>query len=164
MGVNRRVISIGSTKKARLMPNGALWLCSLGCIFTLALVVCVGLRQGSAQSSQPQAGGTPDLFGTATQQLAEPQPQTQAQPSALPQMQTTAQTPAQTLEQQAKAETADAGSDPKKKEIADDTANLLKLANTLKAEMDKTSPDTLSVTVIRKAGEIEQLAHKMRTR
>jgi hypothetical protein len=146
------------------MQNRALWLCTLGCIITLALVVCAGLRQGSAQSAQPQAGGAPDLFGTATQQLAEPQPQTQAQPPVLPQTQTTSETQAQTPEQQVKAEIADVGTDPRKKEIADDTANLLKLANTLKAEMDKTSPDTLSVAVVRKAGEIEQLAHKMRTR
>jgi hypothetical protein len=38
------------------------------------------------------------------------------------------------------------------------------LANSLKAEMDKTTRDTLSVAVIRRAGEIEQLAHKMRTK
>ncbi len=51
-----------------------------------------------------------------------------------------------------------------KRQIADDTAGLLKLANNLKTEVDKSTPDTLSVSVIRQAGEIEKLAHKMRTK
>jgi hypothetical protein len=38
------------------------------------------------------------------------------------------------------------------------------LANSLKAEIDKTTKDTLSVTVVRKADEIEHLAHKMRSK
>ncbi len=50
----------------------------------------------------------------------------------------------------------------RKKQIADDTARLLKLANDLKAEVDKTSKDTLSLTVIRKADEIEKLAHAVK--
>lgn len=36
------------------------------------------------------------------------------------------------------------------------------MATDLKAAVDKTSAGTLSVTVVRKAGEIEQLAHKVR--
>ena len=40
---------------------------------------------------------------------------------------------------------------------------MLKMATDLKTEVDKTSKDTLSVPVVRKAGEIEQLAHKVRT-
>jgi len=52
--------------------------------------------------------------------------------------------------------------DEQKKQIADNCANLLKLASNLKAEVDKTTVNELSVSVVRKAGEIEQLAHKMR--
>jgi hypothetical protein len=37
------------------------------------------------------------------------------------------------------------------------------MATDLKAEVDKSNKDTLSVTVVRKAVEIEQLAHKVRT-
>jgi hypothetical protein len=51
---------------------------------------------------------------------------------------------------------------PQKQEVADEAANLLKMATALKTEVDKTTKDTLSVTVVRKAGEIEQLAHKVR--
>jgi glutamine amidotransferase PdxT len=52
--------------------------------------------------------------------------------------------------------------DAPKPGIAGDCANLLKMAADLKTEVDKSTMDTLSVTVVRKAGEIEQLAHKVR--
>jgi hypothetical protein len=48
--------------------------------------------------------------------------------------------------------------------VAVQSANLLKLAYNLKTEVDKTTKDTLSVTVVRQAGEIEQLARKMRAK
>ena len=54
--------------------------------------------------------------------------------------------------------------DDSQKAVADASANLLELANSLKREVDKTSADTLSVAVVRKAAEIEQLVRKMRTR
>jgi PPE-repeat protein len=47
---------------------------------------------------------------------------------------------------------------------ADDSARLLALANELKSAMDKTTKDMLSVTVVRKAAEIEKLAHRMRSK
>jgi hypothetical protein len=50
----------------------------------------------------------------------------------------------------------------RKKEIEADTAKLLELANELKVEMDKSSKDMLSLTVVRKADEIEKLARKVR--
>ena len=50
----------------------------------------------------------------------------------------------------------------RKKQIADDSAKLLKLASDLKAEVDKTNKDTLSLDVIRKADEIERLAHSVK--
>jgi hypothetical protein len=52
----------------------------------------------------------------------------------------------------------------RKKQIAADSALLLKLANDLKSEVDKTNKDTLSLSVIRKADEIEKLAHSVRER
>lgn len=48
-------------------------------------------------------------------------------------------------------------------QVAKQCADLLKMATELKSAVDKSSADTLSVTVVRKAGEIEQLAHKVRT-
>jgi hypothetical protein len=50
----------------------------------------------------------------------------------------------------------------RKKQIADDSAKLLKLAVELNAEMAKTAKDTLSLIVIRKADEIERLAHTVK--
>jgi hypothetical protein len=50
----------------------------------------------------------------------------------------------------------------RKKQIADDSIKLLKLATDLKSEVDKTTKDTLSLNVIRKADEIEKLAHDVK--
>jgi hypothetical protein len=50
----------------------------------------------------------------------------------------------------------------RKKQINSESAKLLKLANELKAEVDKTDKDTLSIGVIRKADEIEKLAHSVK--
>jgi hypothetical protein len=50
----------------------------------------------------------------------------------------------------------------RRKQISDDSARLLKLATELKTEVDKTTKDTLSLGVIRKADEIERLAHSVK--
>jgi hypothetical protein len=50
----------------------------------------------------------------------------------------------------------------RKKQISDDSTQLLKLATELKTEVDKTTKDTLSLGVIRKADEIERLAHSVK--
>jgi hypothetical protein len=55
-----------------------------------------------------------------------------------------------------------AGEDDRKKQLADECADLLKMATALKAEVDKSTKDELSVSVVRKAGEIEQMARKVR--
>ncbi len=48
--------------------------------------------------------------------------------------------------------------------LAEDSDNLLKLANDLQTEVNRTTKDMLSVNVVREAGQIEQLAHRMRAR
>jgi hypothetical protein len=51
--------------------------------------------------------------------------------------------------------------DPRK--VVDwECADLLKLATDLKVAVDKTTKDELSLSVVRKAGQIEQMAHKLR--
>jgi hypothetical protein len=65
-------------------------------------------------------------------------------------------------EQQTKKQNFSAANAERKKQIADDTAKLLKLAADLKEEVDKTSKDTLSLNVIRRADEIERLAHSVK--
>ncbi len=54
--------------------------------------------------------------------------------------------------------------DERRKRLMSDTARLLALTNELKAEVDNTSRDELSLDVIRKAAEIEKLAHDVRER
>lgn len=49
----------------------------------------------------------------------------------------------------------------RKRQLAEDSAKLLKMAAELKAEVDKTSQDTLSLSLIRKAEEIERLARNV---
>ena len=57
---------------------------------------------------------------------------------------------------------ADAGADVARQQINNETANLLAMAYALKAEVDKTNKDQLSISVVRKASQIEQLARKVR--
>jgi len=52
----------------------------------------------------------------------------------------------------------------RKRQIAADSAALLRMAIDLKSEVDKTTKETLSIPVIRKAGEIEKLARTVKDR
>jgi len=65
-------------------------------------------------------------------------------------------------DQQTKQQNFAAANAERRKQIAEDSARLLKLATDLKAEVDKTTKDMLSLNVIRKADEIERLAHNMK--
>ena len=68
----------------------------------------------------------------------------------------------QIRDQQTRQQSFEAANAERKKQIADNSARLLKLATDLKAEVDKTTKDTLSLNVIRKADEIERLAHNVK--
>lgn len=65
-------------------------------------------------------------------------------------------------DQQKKKDNFEAANAERKKEIASDSTKLLKLATELKAEVDKTNKDTLNMKVVRKADEIEKLAHSVK--
>jgi hypothetical protein len=52
----------------------------------------------------------------------------------------------------------------RQKRLVADTEKLLALATDLKAQVDKSTKDTLSVDVIKKADEIEKLAHSVKER
>lgn len=65
--------------------------------------------------------------------------------------------PPQTEESQAKLRNVE-----RQKQLVADTQKLLSLANELKTDVDKSSKDTLSLDVIRKADEIEKLAHTVK--
>ncbi len=53
--------------------------------------------------------------------------------------------------------------DPRQRKVAIECSDLLKMATDLKAAVDKSTKDELSVDVVRKAGELEQYARKLRT-
>jgi hypothetical protein len=78
---------------------------------------------------------------------------------SLPSFPPDAATQIELRDKQAKQQSFEAANAERKKQIAEDSAKLLKLATELKTEVDKTTKDTLSLTVIRKADEIEKLAH-----
>jgi hypothetical protein len=65
-------------------------------------------------------------------------------------------------EQQRSQQNLEAANAARKKQINEDSAQLLKLATDLKAEVDKTSKDTLSLSVIHKADAIEKLARNVK--
>jgi hypothetical protein len=50
----------------------------------------------------------------------------------------------------------------RKRQISDESTQLLAMAVALKAEVDKTNKDVLSLNVIRKADQIERLAHNVK--
>jgi hypothetical protein len=116
-------------------------------IRTCAAVLFVGATLPAAQqtqqngqqssSSQPPVQPGPDRAWTTSPPLVIPEPQTGQQ-------------------------NFDAANIERRKQIADDSARLLKLATDLKSEVDKTTKDTLSLNVIRKADEIEKLAHTVK--
>ena len=60
-----------------------------------------------------------------------------------------------------KDQQAQLNADRQKKLVAD-TAKLLELATELKAAVDKSNKDTLSLDVVRKADAIEKLAHSVK--
>lgn len=108
-------------------------------IAILAISCAVATAQQSASAPTPAV-----QTETADATAAKPQA---AQPA-------TQETPEQRRQ--------DAQMQERKNQLAVDTAKLLELANELKAEMDKSSKDTLSLGVIKKADEVEKLARKVR--
>jgi hypothetical protein len=94
-------------------------------------------------------------------QLAQPLPQQQpvpGQPGAgLPPM-------GSSLSPEIQAQQARSLNSDRQKRLVEDTNKLLVLATQLKQDVDKTNKDVLSVDVIKKADEIEKLAHSVKER
>jgi hypothetical protein len=105
-----------------------------------------GGMQGQSQSNQPQAGQLPPI-----------QPSSPSVPGLSTPDDGTAN--ARTAEAMEKMR-----SQERQKKLVSDTDKLLSLATELKADMDKTNKDTLSLDVVRKADEIEKLAHSVKER
>jgi uncharacterized protein involved in type VI secretion and phage assembly len=118
---------------------------AMGAVCILAMGAAVALRPQQADPASPQQGNGaapraepgagPQAAGAAT--LATPSPPTGGL-------------------------NPDAPNAEHREQIAADSARLVKLATELKTEVDKSNKDTLSVSVIRKAEEIEKLAHSVK--
>lgn len=67
-------------------------------------------------------------------------------------------------ERSAKRATYEAANAERKRQLTDDSAALLELSNELKAELDKTTKDTLSLDAVRKADAIARLAHNVQVK
>ena len=141
-GVRRRSVK----RDAGQAQSRGLWLFALGCISALVVAMGAGLIKTQAQEAFPLPAINPPG--------AKAPPGTQA-----------TSTPAggQPGDKQAGQQVAPAPADAQKQAIANQCADLLQMATELKKAVDKSSADTLSVTVVRKASDIEQLAHKVRT-
>ena len=114
---------------------------------TAACLVVMATLTGAAQNNLPSGGALrTDKVDLATPINQAPDPNTQMK----------------MREQQSKQQNYAAANAERKRQIAEDSEKLLKLATDLKAEVDKTTKDTLSLTVIRKADEIEKLAHNVK--
>jgi hypothetical protein len=115
------------------------WQTSAAIFFVVAGIVAAQQGQPSGQQtgSAPNSDPGPGRSWASTPELKIPVPQTGQQ-------------------------NYDAANAERKKQIADDSARLVKLATDLKAEVDRTNKDTLSLNVIRKAEEIEKLAHTVK--
>jgi hypothetical protein len=140
-----RIREQGTKQTPVSLPNSRAWSGRAWSRLVLALLGLAALgglaQQGQQAPQQPQSPQTlgPDRAWEAGSQLAIPAPNAQSSSA-----------------------TMDAANLERRRQIADDSARLLKLATDLKAEVDKTTKDTLSLGVIRKADEIERLAHDVK--
>lgn len=135
----------------RILRNAGVWTAAGGLVLAL----------GSAAWGQSTGVGNPTgnrtagLQGTGSgngRQATNPQisaPTTAIDPDAA--------IPPQTEETQTKLRNVE-----RQKQLVADTQRLLSLANELKTDVDKSTKDTLSLDVIRKADEIEKLAHTVK--
>jgi hypothetical protein len=120
----------------------------------LVRVVAVGLLAipavwvSAQQQSPAQPGGAPDMSPTPNKPVLVPA--ANRLPDANDRMEMD--------QQQSKKDKFEAANALRRKQISDDAAKLLELATELKAAVDKTDKDTLSLDVIRKADTIERLA------
>jgi uncharacterized protein involved in exopolysaccharide biosynthesis len=127
---------IGARQAMRLWSRGWGW--ALTCLVAVAALAGLGrsLQAAGMQSRQP--------FIPSSAPMPDANKQREMQ------------------DEQTKKQNFEAANAERKKQIAEDSAKLLKLATELKTEVDKTTKDELSLSVIRKADEIEKLARNVK--
>ena len=114
----------------------------------------------SAQQHNPHPGSPPP---TTTNQPVTP-PNT-TQPGLLPALDSPeAGVGDPAIRSHMEAERLKAANDDRHKRLVLDIDKLISLTNELKTDVDKTNKDELSLDVVRKAQEIEKLAHDVQSR
>jgi len=124
-----------------------------------ACVAAVGLLFAMAGIGNAQGGGRSGSQNGVTQQSPTGQP---TQQPTLPGMGTTTTDDSGPRMGHLEVEQEKARNNDRQKKLIEDTERLLALANELKLDVDKTNKDTLSLDVIKKADEIEKLAHSVK--
>lgn len=153
-----RVQRIGSIVPSKLLRLIAPLICIATGLCAVALTVRLCERVTFAQNSPTPSTATGQIGISPEEPVAPPQPIIVSGEPA----QSTAN-PAQ-AGQPAKTAMQDVPEPDPNNPVAVQTTNLLKMAYSLKLEVDKTTKDTLSVAVVRKAAEIEQMARKLRSK
>jgi hypothetical protein len=145
-----RTQCIARKSKMRRLHMKARWLGLFACLFAIAGLARPEFGTVFAQASTP----------ISSPQEASSQEQTTPAQGASAEVKPTGNEVKEVKEDTQALHPADA----QPHRVADDSADLLKLANALKADVDKSTAETFSATAIREAQDIEKLAHKMRTK
>jgi hypothetical protein len=120
-------------------------------VMGLVVMASVGLARDAGRAQQTTPGLPQDPAMPSAQRPGVQPPDDSAQPSG----------PFRgVLDEERKK----AINDDRHKRLQQDVDRLLALTNELKTDVDKSSKDELSLDVIRKAGEIEKLAHDVQSR
>jgi len=127
----QRIQAVGN---ARLSPKGLAWVIGLASLAALAIAPAVG--DGLQESPNVPKRLPPSMDRVPDSNEAN-----------------------QINTQEARKRSFERINAERKREMMADSERLLKLAMDLKAEVDKTGKDELSIFEIRKAEEIERLAH-----
>lgn len=109
----------------------------------------MGSRQSGAGVGQGSGQGSGGGLGS--------RPVTTNSPTVLVPMTSDVPVNPQLEQEQAKLRNTD-----RQRKLVADTERLVALANELKSQVDKSNKDTLSLDVVRKADEIEKLAHSVK--
>lgn len=117
-------------------PEQGIWRRVCAGLFLVAACSCIAQN---GHPATPGAGGTAAPSGASTAQISPLANAKQGKPQA-----------------------AVAAEEQRKKQITAEGTQLLAMAEALKAEVDETNKDVLSLNVIRKADEIERLAHNVK--
>lgn len=151
------IAALAATEETmRILQNIGIW-ATVGGLTLILTGAAFGQNSGSNSGSSngsSNPNGMPTLQGGGGRSNIPTSP-VSAPPSPLDQDDTGI--PPQTEIQQARMRNVE-----RQKQLVADTQKLLDLANQLKADVDKSTKDTMSLDVIRKADEIEKLAHNVK--